>query len=298
MTQNTKIEWADSTCNPEMGCDGCELWNPAAGVKICYAGVLTERYTSGPTPNKGFPEAFDKPKIFPGRIEAACRWKDLTGTKRADKSWLDGYPRLIFLDDMGDTFTESLPLDWLLPYIPAMEASPHIWQFLTKRPYRMLKFFEQLGRVPANFWLGCSLIERKAFRSRMDAMRRLQKAFPFARLFGSWEPMIEPLPWTDDDICTFSWLILGGESGTNVRPCDIEWIRDAIGFCRRADTKAFVKQLGSHVVTSGCSSPGQHWPAGVKRTDKYNGNFRAHLVDKKGGSPAEWPEDLRVREMP
>lgn len=286
MGERSSIEWTDSTCNPEMGCDGCELWSPAAGVKICYAGVLTERYASGPTPNKGFPEAFDKPKIFPGRIEAACRWKDLTGTARPDKPWLDGLPRLIFLDDMGDTFTESLPLDWLLPYVPAMEASPHIWQFLTKRPVRMLKFFEQLGRVPRNFWLGCSVIERRAFRGRMDSMLRLQRAFPRARLFVSWEPMIEPLPWTDEDICAASWLLLGGESGHGARACDTGLIREAIGFCRRAGTAPFVKQLGSAPYRTTNIVPSPVLPEYLR------------LRSRKGGDPAEWPEDLRVREMP
>lgn len=41
----TLIGWCDSSVNGEMGCDGCELWNPAAGVRICYAGLLTERRT-------------------------------------------------------------------------------------------------------------------------------------------------------------------------------------------------------------------------------------------------------------
>lgn len=44
MGRETKIEWCDSTLNLQMGCDGCELWNPAAGVKHCYAGTLTNIY--------------------------------------------------------------------------------------------------------------------------------------------------------------------------------------------------------------------------------------------------------------
>jgi protein gp37 len=28
MSVTTKIQWCDSTCNPTMGCEGCELWNP------------------------------------------------------------------------------------------------------------------------------------------------------------------------------------------------------------------------------------------------------------------------------
>lgn len=36
MSNETKIEWCDSTINPVMGCSGCELWNEER--KTCYAG--------------------------------------------------------------------------------------------------------------------------------------------------------------------------------------------------------------------------------------------------------------------
>src|SRR5262245_59453657 len=105
MAKAAAIEWCDSSVNLEMGCDGCELWNPKE--RACYAGHLTEKWAGKP----GFPEAFDKPRLFPERLAPALRWRDLTGTNRPDKPWLDNLPRIIFLDDMGDTFTESLPLD-------------------------------------------------------------------------------------------------------------------------------------------------------------------------------------------
>ena len=30
MSAKTKIQWCDSTANPTMGCDGCELWSLGA----------------------------------------------------------------------------------------------------------------------------------------------------------------------------------------------------------------------------------------------------------------------------
>src|SRR5262249_10079569 len=95
-----------------MGCDGCELWNEI--LHSCYAGRLTERFAGQP----GWSDRFDKPKVFLERIDRAIRWPDLTGTtweahkKIPAKPWLDGYPRTICFNDMGDTFTESLPVDW------------------------------------------------------------------------------------------------------------------------------------------------------------------------------------------
>jgi hypothetical protein len=63
--QQTKIEWCDSTLNLQMGCDGCELWNPGAGVRRCYAGLMTEHRAGPPR----FPEAFDKPALFPHHLD-------------------------------------------------------------------------------------------------------------------------------------------------------------------------------------------------------------------------------------
>jgi protein gp37 len=137
MSITTDIQWCDSTLNLQMGCDGCELWNPKAGVRKCYAGQLTERRS----PTKGWPDKFGLPRIFPERIAQTPKWKDLTDTDRPDKPWLNGLPRLVFLNDMGDTFTKSLPIDWLEEFIPALENTPHIYIVLTKRADRMRTFF-------------------------------------------------------------------------------------------------------------------------------------------------------------
>lgn len=80
-------------------------------------------------------------------------------------------------------------------------------------------------------------------------------------------------------------VIVGGESGPNARPCNVEWIRSIVRQCREAGVKCFVKQLGSTPV----DTPHE---LGVAETN--------HGVDswRKGGDPSEWPEELRVREMP
>jgi len=105
MPKDTNIHWCDSSVNLMMGCDGCELWRE--GSRHCYAGTLTLRHAG----RKGWPESFDRPRLFPERLAGALRWPDLTGTARPGKPWLDGLPRVVFVNDMGDTFTESLPPD-------------------------------------------------------------------------------------------------------------------------------------------------------------------------------------------
>lgn len=267
---NTKIQWADSTLNLQMGCAGCELWNPAIGVKKCYAGVMTERHAG----KNGWPEAFEIPKLFPHRLAPALKWSDLTGKVRPDKPWISSeLPRTIFLDDMGDTFSESLPIDWLAEHLEKMENCPHIWILLTKRPNRMAEFFSNRP-VPSNFWL-CTSITNKASLRRIPQILKIENA-PVLGL--SIEPLWEELDLRSvDGLKQLSWVKIGGESGQNATPCDLDWIQRAADDCGNAGMSVFVKQLGTKAIQNGVP-------------------FK--LQDYHGGNWDEWPANLRVREMP
>lgn len=75
------------------------------------------------------------------------------------------------------------------------------------------------------------------------------------------------------------WVIAGGESGPNARPCDVLWIKSLLDQCRAASVPCFVKQLGANSVV-GTEDNRQPWR------------------DKKGGDASGWPDELRVREFP
>jgi hypothetical protein len=60
----------------------------------------------------GWPEFFDIPRLFEGRIEKLALGQILPGRRRPGKPWLNGLPRVIFHGDMGDYWAESLPGDW------------------------------------------------------------------------------------------------------------------------------------------------------------------------------------------
>jgi len=79
-------------------------------------------------------------------------------------------------------------------------------------------------------------------------------------------------------------VIAGGESGPNARPCNIDWIRSIVRQCEAAGVPCFVKQVGAKPCM-GLSDYGVH--VGPLKT-----------VDPKGGDPAEWPMDIRVRQWP
>lgn len=128
-----------------------------------------------------------------------------------------------------------------------------------------------------------------------------------------------------------SWVIVGGESGSGARPFDIAWARSLVEQCQAVEVPVFIKQVGAHPVDSwraAIHQPRMHEGKPAIRTtvhaadapevarariDEHDASLRLaapqvehplylreHFcyVDPKGGDMAEWPQDLRVREMP
>lgn len=109
-----------------------------------------------------------------------------------------------------------------------------------------------------------------------------------------------------------SWVVVGGESGPKARPCWVPDVRSIVRQCESVGVPVFTKQLGADVQDrNDAGFDGMfphHWPdmdpADVEhdltgRCDGYQGApVRVRLRDRKGGDMAEWPLDLRVRQMP
>jgi protein gp37 len=160
MSNNTPVQWTDSTINPTKGCDGCELWNERE--RSCYAGVFTNRFGKS---NPGLATDFDIVEMAPGCMIEAAGWSDRTGKSRPKKPWLNGLPRLVFVGDMADNLSESIPFVYLHEEIILSVSSEagqrHHWQWLTKQPRRLAEFSEWLKSRsiswPANLWVGTSL---------------------------------------------------------------------------------------------------------------------------------------------
>lgn len=276
MSVKTKIQWCDSTCNPTMGCEGCELWTPK--VRKCYAGTLHIRFggsTHGYSPN------FETLTYWPGRMEEATRWRDLTGTVRKDKPWLNGLPRLIFVSDMSDALSADVPFDFLEREVISNVVSPlgerHRWLWLTKRPDRMAKFSAWLGERsvpwPDNLWAGTS-ITTQVTTSRVKHLLRVGDASTIR--FLSVEPQhqrIELSAW----LPRLNWVIQGGESGRQAVPFDLAWAHDLLQQCRAAGVAYFLKQLGTKPIHLGKS---------------------LSLSDNHAGDWNEWPTSLKVRQFP
>jgi protein gp37 len=268
MSKQTSIQYAHSSANWQMGCDGCELWN--ARVKKCYAG----KSTRGMEGNKGWPERFEAPKLFLERVEPTLKWGPPTPAEREAKPWIpDDYPRIIFLNDMGDTFSAKLPLNWMAPFLPRIKASPHQFLVLTKRPSQFVKFAEQ-HPLPPNLWPGTTFTA-DATVARIRELRKIQSGGP---KWVSFEPLWSAIP--HDAFDGIAWSIFGGESGPPAdqpTPFRIEDLVDGMARAESAGCKRFVKQLGSRPV----------WNDGPIR-----------LNDFHGGDWSEWPIELQIREFP
>lgn len=283
MSKETHIQYADSTGNLQMGCDGCELWNRKTNVRRCYAGVMTDRYAG----RKGWPVDFEQPTIFPERFAKITRWKDLTGTDRPDKPWLNGCSRVVFLNDMGDTFTDGLDLMWMEPYMPALVESPHIYILLTKRPKRLVAFFEELGYLPPNWWLLTSITSQANVGRALDLLM-LKEIYPDATIGMSLAPL-----WSRVDLTPviryFDWAITEGESGdTDAKPSHPEWFRDVRDTCATNGVPFFHKQNGAYLHESQVTAEMQALidggvDIGVKKTRKWIDGSRSYYTGRNGG---------------
>lgn len=162
-----------------------------------------------------------------------------------------------------------------------------------------------------NVWLGVSVENQATADERIPLLLDT----PTVIRFLSCEPLlgsIDLIPFLYDEVegttmpdfssprasnRALSWVIVGGESGRKARSCDVQWIRDIVEQCRGAGVAPFVKQLGAEPgfkledeERRGNFAPSFHHSDGELFIKKLN--------DSHGGDPAEWPEDLRVREFP
>lgn len=309
----SKIEWTDATWNPTVGCT-----RVSAGCDNCYAVRHTQRL-AGTLPiyrglvNAGKRHFNGTVRCLPERLSIPLGWRK---------------PRRVFVNSMSDLFHETVPDEFIDEVFAVMAiAGRHTYQVLTKRPERLSRWastddraqrlidasfrLERRGLIEPfmrdgsgswyplpNVWLGTSCEYQAEFNQRAHWLAKT----PAAVRFFSMEPLLGPIRWSGHTVSIpwaggearggrnysmlrdfIDWVIVGGESGPGARPCNIDWVRDIVAQCRAAGVRAFVKQLGAQPVWT--------WlPVDMCE--------RLRLSDRKGGSPDEWPTDLRVREYP
>lgn len=152
-----------------------------------------------------------------------------------------------------------------------------------------------------NVWLGTSVATQADAETNIDALMKCRDLTPV--LFVSAEPLIEAVSFKRW-VGLLDWIILGGESGPEARDFDLAWPRQTIAECRGSRTAVFLKQTGRTPTESlSLSAAEALYPHGIPRGLKIEGQLssftRYAFKHKKGGDPAEWPEDLRhARQYP
>jgi len=243
------------------------------------------------------------------------RWNDDAQKSRERKK--------VFCASLADVFEDHPKVvDARRRLFDLIEQTPRLdWQLLTKRPENLLTMLPPswLKKPLENVWLGTTVEnQQEAFRR----IPLLLKA-PAVVRFLSCEPLIESIT-LDPLLCPYcgdgeqlvdasgtawcaeceaeasqghwldafadaqtrgiSWVIAGGESGPDARPCRLPWLMDVVRECRDRGVPVFVKQIGARPVfgdplTGEGSVP---WP----------------ISDRKGAVVGDWPLDLRFQELP
>ncbi len=174
-----------------------------------------------------------------------------------------------------------------------IDRTPHLdWLLLTKRPENIRDMWPKMdnqgaGWMLKNVWLGCSVSEQQTYEQNLPYLLACHNLAPV--LFLSAEPLLGPIDLRLDECDVYgdcyetherlTWVIVGGESGPNARPCAQEWIREIAAQCDWFEKPCFIKQLGDN------STNRELEPC-------------PDIKSKKGGDINEWPIDLRIRQFP
>lgn len=237
MGQKSKIEWTDATWNPTTGCT-----KVSPGCDHCYAHTLAhERLATlyaRQLPVVHTPENEADPfavRIWPARLRQPATWRK---------------PRIVFVNSMSDLFHADVPDAFVRQVFEVMlRVDHHIYQVLTKRPSRAVRFFQMNqdlfpdGQIPGHIWMGTS-VENQDVAYRVGHLRML----PAAVRFLSCEPLLGPLRL---DLGGIHWVIAGGESGAEFRAMEEAWVLGIRDQCVDTGTPFFFKQWGGRRSKAG-----------------------------------------------
>jgi protein gp37 len=249
----TKIEWTDAVWNPVTGCT-----KVSEGCKNCYAERMSKRLAG----RCGYPK--DNPfkvTLHPEKLDEPLKWKK---------------PRKIFVNSMSDLFHDDVPFEFIRAVWARMATiRQHTYMVLTKRPKRMLEFFEWMDKqdwrvetLRDHIWLGVSAENQATADERIPFLLEA----PVGVRFVSAEPLLGPINITNIDAekaghdemyfinaltgkhtdmgrpCKYlnklDWVIVGGESGPGARPMHPDWVRSMRDQCQAANVPFFFKQWG------------------------------------------------------
>lgn len=209
MAMNSKIEWCDHTFNPWIGCTKV---SPACDN--CYAEALMDTRYGRVTWGAGE----DRSRTAPSTWRQPRKWN-----RDARES---GKPVFVFCSSLADVFDNEVDERWRFDLFKLIEETPHLtWLLLTKRIGNVKRMTDPMRGyriLPPNVAIGATMANQEEYdRDRM----KLDEVKLFANVrftFGSFEPLLGPVIL---DKNAPDWIIVGGESGPNARPMNLDWAR-------------------------------------------------------------------------
>jgi protein gp37 len=240
----TKIEWAEESWNPVVGCSKC-----SPGCDNCYAERMAGRLASMGHDKYGKVVKWvggEKPLNAPvAYCKKAAGWNNEI---YCDESALDKplhwrSPRRIFVCSMSDLFHPKVPEGMIGDVHAVVKKCPqHTSLMLTKRAERAAEYYSfsrHKKDLPLpNLWLGVSVCVPEE-KPKIDALREI----PAAVRFVSFEPLLRDMG--ELDLTGTQWVIVGGESGPGARPMNPDWARGIRDQCKAAGVAFFFKQWGA-----------------------------------------------------
>jgi len=173
----SKIEWTDATWNPVIGCS-----HVSPGCENCYAERLAMRYGWSKNP-WGAQFAAENVVLKPHKLEEPLRWKE---------------PKRIFVNSLSDLFHELIPNEYIAAVFGVMAACPrHTFQVLTKRPARMLAWFQwfEESAEAAKAFFGADTLEWRRWYLLAAAAIRQTGSGKFSSLASGATPWPLPNVW-------------------------------------------------------------------------------------------------------
>lgn len=241
--------------------------------------------------------------------------------------------RRIFANSLSDWLDEEVPIEWLAEMLDTIrQCDQVIWILCTKRPHLAVSQLEKVVDwvaaqddeldVPFYNWIWAWIYEENppkniillaSVENQQTADQRIPELLKIPAVCRglSLEPLLGPVEFSDVSrrsdavsrlgkpaLSGITWLIIGGESGPQARPCNLDWIASLVRQGQTAGVATFVKQVGSLAVFDNANM--FDFPDHEKLAGMGEGFAAGRLMtlDRKGGDAREWPADLRVRQWP
>lgn len=271
MAANTRIEWADHTFNPWIGCT-----KVSPGCDHCYAEQRMDTRLHVVRWGTGQPRK---------RTSAANWATPLQWNRQAEA---EGRRYRVFCASLADVFDTEVAPAWRDDLFSLIARTPQLdWLLLTKRVgnvSKMLPYTWAAGITAPwpHVWIGATVV------NQAEAERDIPKllAVPAARRFlsiepllapidleracdiaerqtcaGTWDTMAEPercaMALRHGSIRLLDWVIVGGESGHQARPMHPAWARSLRDQCSAAGVPFFFKQWGEYATPAAAGVPAE-----------------------------------------